>query len=159
MLARHVDGRIRRAADEDMDRHGRLHLREAALDLIILAGIVEWFLARPFLLDDIEPFAGAGVTLVLVVERIAVLPQLLGIAAGDDMQRDAAMVEILDGGELARQHRRRGETRTLRDHHLQLLGHAERMLGDLQAVRRGRMEGEQRAVEPASSCAFATVSI
>ena len=63
------------------------------------------------------------------------------------MQRDAAAGKLIDGRELAREQRRRGEARPLRDQDLEPVGHAEHVLADLQAVRRGRMKRQQRAVE------------
>jgi hypothetical protein len=56
------------------------------------------------------------------------------------MQRHAAIVELVEGCELTRQQRRRGEAGPLRDHHFQLPGDAEHMLGNLQCIRRGRMK-------------------
>src|SRR6201987_2774446 len=88
LLARDIDRRVRSAAEVDSDalRTIRLYLREGVLDLVIFARIVERLFTRPFGTHDIEEFAGAGVAFVLVVERIAVLPELPGIAAGDDVQ-------------------------------------------------------------------------
>ena len=125
----------------------RLHLRKALLDLVIFAVVVERLLAGPFGADDVEEFAGARVALVLVVERVAVLAQLGGVAAGDDVKRDAAAGELVERGELARQQRRRSKARPLRDHDLEFLGDAEHVLADLKRVRRGRMKRQQRAVE------------
>ena len=149
MLARDLDRGIGAAADEGVDAAllHRLHLREAFLDLVIFAGIVERLLAGPFQPHDVEELAGAGVALVLVVERVAVLAQFGGVAAGDDVQRDAAAIELVEGRELARQQRRRGEARPLRDHHLERFGDLQHVLGDLQRIRRGRMKRQQRAVE------------
>ena len=65
----------------------------------------------------IEKLVGTGVTFVLVVKGIAVLPQLGGIAAGDDMQRNPAPGKLIDGRELARDQGRGGKARPLRDQH------------------------------------------
>src|SRR6188508_711883 len=116
MLAGHLDSRIRTAADERIDAAGMrgLHLRKASLDLVVLAIVIERLLAGPFGAKDVEKFAGSRVALVLVVKRISVLPQLGGVAAGDDMKRDAAAGKLVEGCELTREQRRRGEARPLR---------------------------------------------
>ena len=124
-----------------------LHLRKPLFDLVIFAVVIERFFAGPFGAKDVEEFAGPRVALVLVVERVAVLAQFGGIAAGDDVKRDAAAGELVEGRKLARQQRRRGKARPLRNHDLEFPGDAENMLADLKGVRRGRMKRQQRAVE------------
>ena len=124
-----------------------LHLRKAVLDLVIFAVVIERLFAGPFGTDDIEEFAGPRVALVLVVERVAVLPQFGGVAAGDDVKRDASAGKLVEGGKLARQQRWRRKPRPLRDHDLELSGDAEHMLADLKGIRRRRVKRQQRAVE------------
>ncbi|MHC2711249.1 hypothetical protein ACVIQS_004110 [Bradyrhizobium diazoefficiens] len=111
MLAGDVDRRVRGAAEIDTDALGtiRLHLREGILDLVVLALVGERLVAGPFQLENIEELGGAGVALVLVVERVAVLPELGGVAAGDDVKRDAAAGKLVERCELPRQQCRRGE--------------------------------------------------
>jgi hypothetical protein len=137
-----LDGRIRAAADKGVDaaRVMGLHLRKALFDFVIFAVVIERLFAGPFGSKDVEEFAGPGVTLVLVVERVAVLAQFCGIAAGDDVKRDAAAGKLVEGGELARQQRRRGKARPLRDHDLELSGDTEDVLTDLKRVWRRRMK-------------------
>ena len=149
MLARDFNRGIGAAADEGVDASGLigLDLGKALFDLVIFAVVVERFFTRPFGADDIEELGGAGVTLVLVVERVAVLAQLGGVAPGDDVQRHAAARKLVDGCELARKQRRRGKARPLRDHDLERLGDTKHVLADLQRVRDRRMERQQCPVE------------
>src|ERR1700739_3275739 len=108
MLARDLDGGIGCAADKNWNALAakRLDLREAVLNLIIFAVIGKRLLTGPFGTKDIQKLVGAGVALVLVVERVAVLLQLGGIAPGDDVERDPAAVKLVDGRQLAREQRR-----------------------------------------------------
>jgi hypothetical protein len=149
VLARDIDRGIGAAADEGVDTSGlkRLDLGKALLDLVVFAVVVERFFTGPFGADNIEELVGAGVTLVLVVKRVAVLAQLCRVAPGNDMQRDAAARKLVDGCELARKQRRRGKARPLRDHDFELLGDAQHVLADLQRVRDRGMERQQCPVE------------
>src|SRR5882672_8929450 len=111
MLARHLDRGIGATTDEGVDASGLigLDLGKALLDLVVFTVVVERFFTGPFSADDIEELVGARVTLVLVVERVAVRAQFGRVAAGDDVQRDAAAGKLVDGCELARKQRRRGK--------------------------------------------------
>ena len=144
-----LDRAVGGTTDEDPDALGaiRLHSGEAVLHLIIFAGIIERLIAGPFGANDVEEFACPRVPLLLVVDGVAVLPELGCIAAGDDMQRHAAPGELVDGRKLPRQQGRRGESRPLRDQDVELFGHGQYVLADLQAVGRGRMKCQQHAVE------------
>ena len=64
------------------------------------------------------------------------------------MQGDPTAGQLIDGRQLAGDQRWRGEARPLRDQHIEPVGEAQDMLADLQAVRRGGMKRQQRAVEP-----------
>src|SRR5712671_7764014 len=116
MLARDLDRSIGTTTDEGIDAASLigLDLGKAFLDLVVFAVVVERFFTGPFGADNIEELRGARVTLVLVIERVAVLAQLRGVAPGDDVQRDAAARKLVDGCELARKQRRRGKARPLR---------------------------------------------
>src|SRR5256885_1407197 len=98
MLARDLDRGVGAAADENRNALAaiRLHLRKAVLHLIVFAIIGKRLFAGPFGPHHIEELAGAGVTLILVVDDVAVLLQLGGVAAGDDMQGDPAARELID---------------------------------------------------------------
>ena len=92
MLACHLDRGVRRTADEDRNAIGavRLDLRKPVLDLVIFAVIGERLLARPFGANHVEKLIGTRVTLVLVVEGVAILPEFDRIPAGDDVERNPA---------------------------------------------------------------------
>jgi hypothetical protein len=125
----------------------RLHLRKAVLDLVVFAVIGKRLVAGPFGAKHIQEFIGAGVALVLVVEGIAILPELGGIATGDDVERNPPFRKLVDGRELAGDQRRRSEARPLGDHDMKPIGDAEYVLADLQTIRRGGMKRQKRAVE------------
>ncbi len=88
VFGRDLDRGVGAAADECIDAVllDWLYLGKAFLDRVIFAAVVERLLAGPFQPHDVEELAGARVALVLVVEHVAVLAQLGGIAAGDHMQ-------------------------------------------------------------------------
>ncbi len=149
MFARHLDRGIGCTAHEDRNACAviGLHLRKAVLNPVVFAVIGKRLLAGPFGPDDIEKLVGAGVTLVLVVDGVAVLLQFGGIATGDDMQRHPAAGKLIDGRKLTGDQRRRGEARPLRDQDLEPVGDPQHVLADLLAVRRGGMKGQQRPIE------------
>ena len=66
-------------------------------------------------------FGGAAIALLLGREVAVAL--LLGVArAGDDVQRDAAVGQVVEGRDLARGQGRRDEARPMRDQEAQPLG-------------------------------------
>src|SRR5215470_19377956 len=83
-----LDRSIGPAADKRVDAAGliRLDLRKPLLNFVVLAVVVERLFAGPFGTDNVEELIGARVTLILVINRVAVLPQLRSIAPGDDMK-------------------------------------------------------------------------
>src|SRR5438132_2072374 len=117
MLSRHLDGGVGGTPDKDRYAFAAIgfYLRETVLDLIVFAGIAEGLFAAPFGPHHIEEFGGAGVAFVLVVDGVSVLLQLGGVAAGDDMEGDAATGELIDGRQLPGQQGRRGEAGPLCD--------------------------------------------
>src|SRR5207237_6927174 len=98
MRAGHLDRGIRTTADEGVDAAGMMgfHLRKALRDLVVFAVVIERLVAGPFGAHDVEEFAGPRVTLVLVVERVAVLAQFVGVAAGDDVKRRATAGKLIE---------------------------------------------------------------
>ena len=116
-LARDLDRGVGTAADEDRNAFAAigLHLRETVLHLVIFAFIGERPFAGPFGPNHIQELAGPGIAFVLVADDIAILPQLGGVAAGDDMQGDAAAGELVDRCKLARKQSRRGKAGPLRN--------------------------------------------
>jgi hypothetical protein len=149
VLSRHFDRRVAGAGDVDVDVALAigLDLRERVLDLIMAALVGEGLAARPFLSDNIEEFVGARVALVLVNDEIAVAHQFLRFGAGDDIDGDTALRELVERREPTRKHGRRSEAGAVRDEDAEPLGHARGVLADLKTVGRVGMEGEQRAVE------------
>jgi hypothetical protein len=110
--------------------------------------IVERLFAGPFLADDVQILAGAGVALVLG-QVVAVLGQLVVRAAGDDVHGNAAAGELVQRGQLAGRDCGGGEAGAVGDHEAQALGYRRGMRDDQLAFRRGRAEGDQGAVEAA----------
>ncbi len=119
VLGRDLAGGGRGAAEVDLgDRVGQL-LELRALDAQVLAGEGH-LLARPEPAHDREELAAALVAAVLV-EEVAVGALLVGLAAGDDVEQEAAAGEVLEGrGHLGGQ-RRRGEAGPERDEELEPL--------------------------------------
>src|SRR4030088_80421 len=116
MAPGNLDRGVGRAADKGVDASGLigLDLGKALLDLVVFAVVVERLFTGPLGAKNIEELVGTCVTLVLVVERVAVLAQLRGVTPRDDVQRDAAARKLVDGCELGRKQRRRGKARPLR---------------------------------------------
>jgi hypothetical protein len=142
MLARDLDRGIGGAADKDGNAFAaiRLDVREAILNLIIFAVVGKRLFAGPFGSNDIQKLVGARVTFVLVVNGVAVLLQLVGVASGDDMQGNPATGKLIDGGKLAGDQRRCGEAGPLRNQDMKPIGYAKHMLADLKPVRRSGMK-------------------
>ena len=150
VLAGDLDGGVGRAAEihRQMRRLDRLDGREGALEAIVLPGIVEGLRTGPRCLDHIEVFARAGIALVLG-EEVAILPEFLIVAAGDDVNAGPAIGEMIEGGELAGGDGRGSEPGPVGDHQIDALGHRSRISRNLLAFRRGGMEGDEKAVEAA----------
>ena len=106
VLGRDLAGGRRGAAEVDLrDRVGQL-LEAGVLDAQVLAG-ERHLLAGPEPAHDREELAAALVALVLV-EEVAVGALLVRLAAGDDVEQQAAPAEVLEGrGHLGGQGRRR----------------------------------------------------
>src|SRR5207302_2878473 len=54
----------------------------------------------PDAVDDVEPFAGAGVTVVVLFETDAVLVRFGGPPGGDDVECEATVADVVDVGGL-----------------------------------------------------------
>ncbi len=63
------------------------------------------------------------------------------------MQGDAAAGKLVDCRQLSCEQCRRREAGPLRDQDVKPVGHAEHMLADLQAIRRGGVKRQQGAIE------------
>ncbi len=84
----------------------RLRSQPAFLDLVEASVEIELLLPRPQLLDDLEPFDRALVALVVLHLRLAEHLDLGLVPAGDDVEAEAAVGEMIDGGRLLRRHHR-----------------------------------------------------
>ena len=124
----------------------RMHVRLGAAHLVELALEVEALLARPGELHHLDIFGGAAVAHVLGREVAVAL--LLGVArARDDVQRDPALGQVIEGRDLACGQRRRDEARPVRDQVAQPFGVLRCVLGDEKALGRRRRVADQRQVE------------
>ena len=83
----------------------------------------------------------------VVIEEDAVARQLLGVAAGDEVDEEAAVADAVDRRGLAREMGRRRETRPQRDQKAQALGQRRQRRGDDEGVLAMRADGDQRAAE------------
>src|SRR5471032_1221775 len=148
VLAGDFDGDVGRAAEVDRQvavAH-RPHAGVLALDVILRAVVVERPRRAPGLFHDVEIFVGALVALV-VVEVIAVALLLGVVAAADDVDRHAAVAELVEGGELACRQGRRHEAGTMRQQDAQFIRLRGDVGGDLEAVHRAAAVRHQHAVE------------
>ncbi len=75
-------------------RYG-LRLQHQILHGMIFSGIREVVLL-PGCVHDIEPFGGAGVAVVMLIELHAVFFGFFGPPGGDDVERDAAVADLID---------------------------------------------------------------
>ena len=108
--------------------------------------MVERAAAAPGLLDHIEEFIAARVALV-VVQKVAVALLFGVVAAADDVHGQAAIAELVQGGQLARGQGRRDKARTVRQQDAQLFRLRCDIRGDLEAVHGAAAVGHQHAVE------------
>jgi hypothetical protein len=148
VFAGNLDRSLGRAAEVHRQvRHlDRLHIREGALKAVVPPGIVKGRLAGPGRFHHIEIFARAGVALVLGQE-VAILPELMIIAAGDDVNAGAAVGEVIESGELAGGHCRCGKARAMRDHQVDALGDRGSISRDVLAFRGCRVECDKEAIK------------
>jgi hypothetical protein len=84
----------------------RLGLQIAFLDLEEAAIEIERLFPRPKLLDDVEPLHRAVVAVVVLHQRRAEHLDFRPIPAGDDIDGEAAVADVIDGGRLLGRHHR-----------------------------------------------------
>ena len=124
----------------------RLDVGLGAAHLVEGAAEVEALRRGPGEFHHLDVLGGAAVALLL--GREVAVAFLLGVArAGDDVQRDAALGQVIEGGDLAGGQRRRHEARAMGDQEAQPLGVMGGVLRHQEALgRRGRV-ADQRQVE------------
>ncbi len=59
---------------------------------VVEAAVEAGVLLRPAVVEDVEPLAGAGVAVVVLVERDAVFERFVLPPVADDVEREAAAV-------------------------------------------------------------------
>ncbi len=110
----------------------------------------------PQAVDDVEPLRGSRVAVVVLIERHAVHPRLGGPPGRDDVQRQAAVADVIDVRGLLGQERRRVKRRPDGDHDLELVGDRRQRRGRAPGVERRRLRafdvvqvqlGDEREVE------------
>src|SRR5262245_13239309 len=83
------------------------HVGMRAFDAVELAGEIEWPLARPGELDELEILRGALIALRLRAEVAVALLLLIGLAR-DDVDGEPSAGQMIEGRDLAR-HQGRGD--------------------------------------------------
>ena len=149
VLAADPVGGSRGAAEVQPDPRtlGGADLGVEVLDLVVPALVGERLLGGPGLLEDVQVLVGAVVALVL--GQVVAVAALLGVAAaGDDVHRDPAAGELVEGGERPRGQGRRDEPRSVRDQEAEPLGVRGGVGGDLGAVGPGGAVADEHPVEP-----------
>ena len=87
-----------RIAGADQDRPGappRLRFAEHGLELVVVAVEVERLVLRPDAIDDREPLLGIVVAAVVITERDAHHAELDRIPAGDDVEPEPAVTDMV----------------------------------------------------------------
>ena len=134
--------RVRRgrgAAERDvrarlLDREDVAH---EVVEAVVLALVVERLVGGPGLLDDLDVLAGAGVALVLG-EGVALAALLVVVAAGDEVDGQPAVADLVEGGERLGGERRVGHVRAVGEQDLQTVRPARDVRGRRRGVRRCR---------------------
>ena len=117
----------------------RLGLADRVLQPVALALVAEALLG-PQPVDHVEPFAGPGVAVVMLVELQAILGRLVRPPGGDDVERQPAAADIVDVRRLLGEQGRLVEIGPDRDHQLDPLRHRRQR-------RRGRPGVERRLLD------------
>ena len=94
----------------------------------------------PDAVDDIEPFAGAGVTVVVLFEADAVLVCFGGPPGGDDVEGEAAVADVVDVGGLLGEKSGLMKCGADRDHELDAFGDCGERGGGGPCVERRRVD-------------------
>ena len=140
-------GRARRTAEGDLRARllHREHVADEVGEAVVLAVVVERLVARPRLLEDLDVLEGAGVALVLGQE-VALALLLVVVAAGDEVQRQPAVADLVERGERLGRERRDRQVRAVGQQQLQPFGVAGDVRRRLRRVRAARPVGGEHAV-------------
>ena len=65
---------------------------------------------RPHAVEDVEPFVGARVAVIVLLKSDAVFLGFVGPPGGDDVEREAAVADVIDVGGLLGEQTRADET-------------------------------------------------
>ena len=95
-------------------------------------------LLLPATVDHIQPFRGTRITIVMLVKRDAVFGRLVRPPAGDDIQREPSLRNIVDVRGLFGEQCGIVKCRPHRDHDLELFGHSRECGGGRPGIERGR---------------------
>src|SRR5882762_8364457 len=95
----------------------RLGLALDTLELEVLAVHVERLDLFPDALDDVEPFFGIGVSAVVILQGDAEHVEFAGIPAGDDIESEAPLSDVVGGDDLLRRENRIDERDVERAEH------------------------------------------
>ena len=138
----------RRGGAAEPDGDLVLHRREQhprAFDLHMIAGIVDG-LAGQQPVEHMQELGGLRVARIMV-EKYALARQFLGVAAGDEVDEEAPVADAVERRGLAREMRRRRQSRAQRDQETQSLRQRGQRRGDDPGVFAMRADGDQRAAE------------
>ena len=133
----------------------RLRLQHVAVDPVEAARVREP-ITGPDAVEHLEPFGGAGIALVVLLEIDTVHPSLVGPPRRHDVERQAAAADVIDVGCLLGEQGRQMEGRADRHHQLELGGDRGERRRGRPGVQGGRLDpldvvevqlGEQGHVE------------
>ncbi len=100
----------------------RFRLENRLLDLVVAARMAESWL-RPDSVHDAQPFVGARVAVVVLLEVDAVAPGFVLPPRRDDVEREASARDVIDVRRLLGEDCRLVKSRAHRHHQLQLFSH------------------------------------
>ena len=122
-------------------------LAVSVLEAVELAVVVKGFRLSPDATHYLQVFVGAAVAGV-VVKPVAILALFQVVAAGDDVQGDASVGQLVQGSRFARGQGGRDEAGAMGDEVAQSFGVRGGVAGDFKSVRRGRRVAGEDHIEP-----------
>ena len=147
--AAHIQRRLRCAAEKQrqMGTLPAARLAVGILQPVKLPGVVKGFRLRPDAPQHRHIFVRAAVA-GIVFQPVPVLPLLPVVAAGDDVQGNAPVGELIQGSRLARRQRGRHKSGAMGNQIAQPFGMRRRVARHLKPVGRGRRVAGQRQIKP-----------